>query len=128
MRRKALSENNINKPVKTLTTRYARDTETPSCLRHGYGDHGRKYKCGVYFGHAGTRDQNKRHGFLKEYAEGEELIIPPLSPGIAPRNRCGIFNSGTPELKIPQHFFSSLCLGVSSVAGGESLRIVQVVI
>jgi hypothetical protein len=56
------------KPVKTLTTRYARDTE------------------------------------------GEALMIPPLSPGIAPGNRCGIFNSGTPELQIPQHFFSvSLC-------------------
>ena len=101
---KVLSENNMYKPI-TLTTRYARVTETPSCLRQGYGDHGRKYK---------------RHGFLKGYAEGEELIIPPLAcpelcrraPGIAPRNRCGIFNSGTPELQIPQHFFSSLCLCV----------------
>jgi hypothetical protein len=33
----------------------------------------RKCKCGVYFVHAGTRDQNKRHGFLKEYFEMEEL-------------------------------------------------------
>jgi hypothetical protein len=111
----------MNKRVKTLTTRFARDTETQSC-------HERKYKCGVYFVHAGTRDQNKRHGFLKEYVEGEELIIPPLSPGMAPRNRCGIFNSGTPELQIPQHFFSSLCLRASSEAGGESLHIAQVVI
>jgi hypothetical protein len=119
----------MNKRVKTLTTRFARDTETQSC-------HERKYKCGVYFVHAGTRDQNKRHGFLKEYVEGEELIIPPLAcpelcrraPGMAPRNRCGIFNSGTPELQIPQHFFSSLCLRASSEAGGESLHIAQVVI
>ena len=64
------------------------------------------------------RGQNKRHGFLKEYVEGEALIAPPLSLGIAPMNRCGIFNSGTPELQMPQHFFSSLC--VSSVAGGKS--------
>jgi hypothetical protein len=112
----------MNKRVKTLTTRYARDTETPSHLHQGCGDHEGKCKCGVYFVHAGTRDQNKRHGILKEYAEGEELIIPPPSLGIAPGNRCGIFNSGTPELQIPQHFFSSLCLRVSSEAGGESLH------
>ena len=57
----------MNKRVKTFTTRYARDTETPSYLRQGYGDQKIKYKCGVYFVHAGTRDQNKRHGFLEEY-------------------------------------------------------------
>ena len=48
---------------------------------------------------------------------------PPLSHGISPRNRCGIFNSGTPELQIPQHSllacWHSLCLRVSSEAGGK---------
>ncbi len=86
----------------------------------------REFKCGVYFAHVGTHGQNIRHGFLKEYVEGEELsIIPPLSRGIAPRNRGGIFNSGTPELQMPPHsllaFCPSLCLRVSSEAGGESL-------
>jgi len=93
----------------------------------------KEFKCGVYFAHVGTHGQNKRHGFLKEYIEGpsaklragEELsIIPPLSHGIAPRNRGGIFNSGTPELQMPPHslftFRPSLCLRVSSGAGGES--------
>ena len=81
------------------------------------------------------RGQNIRHGFLKEYIEpfdrvqdgGEESsVIPPLSLGIAPRNRCGIINFGTPELIIPQHSllacWNSLCLRASSLvlqAGGE---------
>jgi hypothetical protein len=73
---KALSENNMNKRVKTLTTRFARDTETQSC-------HERKYKCGVYFVHAGTRDQNKRHGFLKEYVEGPLRRFDKLTAGKA---------------------------------------------
>jgi predicted nuclease of predicted toxin-antitoxin system len=45
------------------------------------------------------------------------LIFSLLSPFMAPRNRCGIFNSGTPEFKIPQHLHGirhSLCLRVSS--------------
>jgi len=32
----------------------------------------REYKCGVYFAPGSTQGQNKRHGFLKEYVEGEE--------------------------------------------------------
>ena len=35
----------------------------------------RKCKCGVYFVPAGTRDQNKRHGFSKEYIEKEESKV-----------------------------------------------------
>ena len=103
----------------------------------------REFKCGVYFAPVGTHGQNKRNGFLKEYGEGEELsIIPPLAcpelcrraPGVAPRNRGGIFNSGmlavalaqagAPELQMPPHPFlpfpPALCLRVSSEAGGES--------
>jgi hypothetical protein len=45
---------------------YHGGTETPSSLRQGSVDHRRKSKCGVYFVHAGTRDQNKRHGFLDD--------------------------------------------------------------
>jgi hypothetical protein len=66
---------------RTLTTRYAGDTET---LR-------RKYKCGVYFVHASTHGQNKRHGFLEEFVEREELVIDSLlSREMAPENVAGI--------------------------------------
>ena len=62
-------------------------------------------KCGVNSVHMSTCGQNSRHGFLKECIENEEGVIetPLLSPGIAPRNRFGIFHSGTLELKIPKH-------------------------
>jgi hypothetical protein len=36
------------------------------------------------------------------------------------REGCGNFRCGTPQLKCPQHFFSSRCLRASSEAGGES--------
>ncbi len=95
-----------------------------------HGEYLRKYKCGVYFGYMSTCSQNKRHGFSEEYLEWEELPIiltyssskakvkvfhavlayfSPLSLGMAPRNRGGIFHSGNPELKMPPHSPCILC-------------------
>jgi hypothetical protein len=103
---------------------YHGDTEAPSLLRQGYEGRERKYKCGVYFVHAGTRDQNKRHGFLKEYVEGDELsILPRLSHGMALRNRRGIFGSGTPERKCRDIFFWVLLFSVPLCLCGKSFPI-----
>ena len=75
---------------KDFTTRFARDTEA---------------------------QRIQMWGFLKEFVEREEFLKPLLfAPGIAPKNRCGIFNSGTPELQMPQHsllWSSLLCASVS---------------
>jgi hypothetical protein len=93
----------------------------------------------LFFVHAGTRAQNKRHGFLKEYIEGEERF-------------CRLFHllfldeflqEGLRELwlpvlrqaEFPQHWLSfllsSLCLCASSLvlqAGGEVFFVARKVV
>jgi hypothetical protein len=75
-------------------------------------------------GHCG---ENKRHGFLEEYIEREEIGFPPLSQGMAPRNRRGIFGSGTPERKcrdilfLMLEFSVTLCLKPGTPGGWLNL-------
>ena len=56
--------------VRLETRRHREDGE--KSLNRSTQSSRRRKKCGVYFVHAGTRVQNKRHGFLEEYVEGEE--------------------------------------------------------
>jgi hypothetical protein len=95
----------------------------PLRLRH------REFKCGVYFVPASTRDQNKRHGFSKEYMEGEEESKPLLFLLKLLQEGLRGFWLGYSRTKYPQHWLSlllsSLSLRVSSLvlqAGGESFH------
>jgi hypothetical protein len=69
------------------------------------------------------RGQNKRHGFLKEYGEKEEIFedMPFSSPSLSSLARGFTnFSEGVLALIKIRETFSSRCLGVSSEAGGES--------
>ncbi len=66
------------------------------------------------------RGQNKRHGFLKEYLEKEEVsVLLPLYSFF--KRGFTNFSEGVLALIKIRKTFSSLCLCASSEAGGESL-------
>jgi hypothetical protein len=86
----------------------------------------REFKCGVYFVPASTRDQNKRHGFSKEYMEGEEeskpllFLLKLLQEGLR-----GFWLGYSRTQHWLSLLLSSLSLRVSSLvlqAGGESFH------
>jgi hypothetical protein len=81
---------------------YHRDTETPSLLRQGY--EGRRMQMWRLFRPRKYRGQNKRHGFLKEYLEKEE--IPFSSPSILPSRVVSriLVRGYSPSLKFVKHF------------------------
>ena len=90
---------------------YHRDTETPRMQMW------RLFRPREY------RGQNKRHGFLKEYLEKEEVSeeMSFSSPSISSFKRGFTnFSEGVLALIKIRKTFSSLCLCASSEAGGES--------